>query len=124
MVARFIGQGMVRRAEVLGADGEGYCRARLWGVEARVRCADPTPGEADICLRAEHLKLVNPGPDSIAVTVRDAIYRGAATTVQVMPVDDSEDALPLSLNVSAAETPPALQAKVHIEIQDAWRIPH
>jgi iron(III) transport system ATP-binding protein len=123
MVARFIGHGMVRRAEILGADGEGYCRARLWGAEARVRCADSTPGEAEICLRAEHLKLVEPGPDSIAVTVRDAIYRGAATTVQVRPVDDSENALPLSLNVSAAETPPPPRAKVHVAIQDAWRIP-
>lgn len=123
MVARFIGHGMTRRAEILGADGEGYCRARIWGVEARVRCVDATPGPADICLRAEHLKIVDPGPGTIAVTVRDAIYRGAATTLQVHPVNDSDDSPPLSLNIPAAQTPPPPQATIHIAVEDAWRIP-
>ncbi len=123
MVARFIGHGMVRRAEILGADGEGYCRARLWGAEMRVRCADSTPGEADICLRAEHLKFADPGPESIAVTVRGAIYRGAVTTVQVLPVNDLDDLPPLSMNVSATEVAPSPETTIHIAVEDAWRIP-
>jgi iron(III) transport system ATP-binding protein len=123
MVAGFIGQGMVRQAEILGADGAGFCRARIWGVEVRVRCADANPGAAAVCLRAEQLKLADPGPGTIEVTVRDAIYRGAVTTLHVLPVGDSENAPPLSLNLTASEIPPTPGTKVHIAVEDAWRIP-
>ena len=118
MVAGFVGRGMVVPGEVVGADGDGYCVARLLGATVRVRCGNPSPGTATVCLRPDALAPGEAGPDRIAGQVVDTVYRGSMTSIEVRPDADPS----CTLRVDVGDVPPAAGALVHLEVCDGWRI--
>ncbi|MCB1742491.1 MAG: TOBE domain-containing protein, partial [Gammaproteobacteria bacterium] len=120
MVADFVGRGMLVDAQVLGADGDGHCQAELLGSRVRVRCDDPRPGPAKVCLRTEQLRVVA-APEAGAIQTRliDVIYRGPVSTLLLRP-DVNPQAL---LRVDVNTLPPALDSTLHVSVLDAWRLP-
>ena len=118
MVAGFVGRGMVVPGEVVGADGDGYCVARLLGATVRVRCGNPSPGAATVCLRPDALTPGEAGPDRIAGQVVGTVYRGSMTSIEVRPDADPS----CTLRVDVGDVPPAAGALVHLEVRDGWRI--
>ena len=119
MVAGFVGRGMVVPGEVVGADGDGHCIARLLGATVRVRCGEPSPGAAMFCLRAHSLVPGAAGSEQIAGWVVDTMFRGSTTSVEVRP--DADPSCVLRLEVEGA--PPEAGARVHLGVCDGWRIP-
>ena len=119
MVAGFVGRGMVVAGEVAGAHGDGYCAARVLGATVRVRCGDPSPGAALLCLRPHALVPGVAGPDRIAGRVADTIYRGSTTSLEVRP--DADPACTLRADVDGGA--PEAGSRVHLEVRDGWRIP-
>ena len=119
MAAGFVGRGMVVAGEVAGADGEGYCTARVLGATVRVRCGDASPGAATLCFRPHALAPGTPGPERIAGRVVDAIYRGSTTSLEVRP--DADPACTLRAEIDGVA--PEAGSTVHLEVRDAWRIP-
>lgn len=72
-----------------------------------------------LCLRAHSLALDRPGAGAIAGQVVDAVYRCATTSVEVRTDADAHVVLRLDI----AGEPPQVDARVHLEVRDGWRIP-
>lgn len=116
MVAEFIGKGVVVSGEVVTVDGSGHCAVDLFGSRWRLRCQTrQTPGPAKISLRPEQLCCADSG---IRAKVHRCIYRGASSTLEIVPITDQTSTLLLEL-----EQPPAPDTIVHLRIEDGWVIP-
>ena len=119
-VGAFVGRGAIVPVEVLGADGDGRVRARLFGVGATLRAAPgQRPGPAQACLRPENLALADAdAPDTVRARIVGALYRGAHDELELAP-----DAAPATLLRVDSRNPHAAGAAIGVRIDDGWVIP-
>jgi iron(III) transport system ATP-binding protein len=121
-VAGFIGEGMVLPVEVLSIDGDGTCRADLFGHGVRMRCSPaqlPTRS-ARACVRARDLALVAPASPGVDARIDHAIYQGGHFRLEAH-VEATVDA---HLHLIVPE-PSALAPgmAIRLDVADGWIIP-
>ena len=119
--ARFVGGGMVVPAEVVGVDGP-RVTARVLGSLVALR-GTGAPGEArQACLRAEGLRLAEPGTDdAVPCTVVATTYAGALSRVTLRPVPTGSAGE--LLVAQTAGRPPRVGEAVSVRIEDGWLLP-
>ena len=121
-VAAFIGEGMVVPAEVVDVDGQGRCRADLFGLSVSMRCT-PTQQRtraAQACLRAANLAIVDIGAPGIGARVVRAVYQGGHFRIEAQ----LEHADSVLVHLAAAEPCPlAPGGAIRIGIDDGWVLP-
>ncbi|MFY7777765.1 MAG: ABC transporter ATP-binding protein [Elstera sp.] len=120
-VARFIGDGMLVPAVLLGPkEGAGF-PVELGGQRLRVRATPgQAPGIVTLCLRAHDLALVPAGtPESLTAVAGDALYQGSYWRVSVR-VPTLSDRL---LDVETRQSPPEAGSAVGLQVLDGWVIP-
>jgi iron(III) transport system ATP-binding protein len=120
-VARFIGEGMIVPVDNVASNGDGICRADVFGHPVRMRHAarGPLPRTARACLRDSALRLVDRATPGIRVRVTAVIYQGGHFRIEAHP--DADPRLPLHFVVGE---PCALEPgqAIDIAIDDGWLI--
>ena len=125
-VARFIGEGMILPAEIVGADGDGKIRASICGVVCTVRAAVDAAqlARGRVCLRPRDLVPVPPdsaaGADSIEARVVRSVYRGGHFRIEARSATAPQEIL----RFDVAE-PSGFRAgdMIRLEITDGWLLP-
>ena len=115
---------MVVAAEVVGADEGSGVTARVLGSLVALR-GTGAPGEArQVCLRAEGLRLAEPGtPDAVPCAVVATTYAGALSRVTLRPAPAGSDAPGDLLVAQTAGRPPRVGDAVGVRIEDGWLLP-
>jgi iron(III) transport system ATP-binding protein len=120
IVSRFVGAGAVARGEVTATYANGHAAVALFGRQWQLRS---TPGQvigpAQICIRPEDLRIVEPGR-GFAASIARVLYQGGRTVVEAAPVMDPDTTLSLSLQSSEACV---RGATIHLALIDGWVIP-
>jgi iron(III) transport system ATP-binding protein len=121
-VARFIGEGIVVPIENVARDGDGTCRAALFGVPVRLRHApDGKPARAArACLRASDLRVVAADAAGVPSRVSNVVYQGGHFRVEAHVEAHPEAMLHLLVTEPC---PLAPGATVNIGVDDGWVIP-
>ena len=118
MVAEFIGQGGVLPCRAIApAEERGLYRVELAGGSLTLRAGpDQAPGSALACLRPEHVEIGEPGPDTVALRVERASFKGRHHQAEAR----TEDGARLTLQLRDR---PRVGEILHASIQDGWLIP-
>jgi iron(III) transport system ATP-binding protein len=120
IVSRFVGAGAVARGQVTATYANGHAEVALFGQQWQLRSAPGQPiGPAEICIRPEDLRIVEPG-QGFAASVARVLYQGGRTVVEAAPEDAPDTTLSLSLQSSKAC---AHGATIHLALVDGWVIP-
>ena len=121
-VARFIGEGMLAPVENVTLDGHGACRADLFGVSVRMRCAvSQQPVRSAIsCLRASALRLADPGITGVRAHVAGVIYQGGQFRVEARVDGHSATGLHLVVPEPCAIAP---GDAMNVTVDDGWIVP-
>ena len=122
VVAAFIGEGMVLPVDVRSVDGDGTCRAELFGHAVRMRCSPQQKSgrAATACVRARDLTIVGPLAPGVGARIDHAIYQGGCFRLEAHPTA----APALHLHFTVPE-PSALAPgmEIRFDVADGWVIP-
>jgi iron(III) transport system ATP-binding protein len=121
VVSRFVGGGAVVNGEVTATFANGHATVALFGQQWQVRSAPGQAlGPAEICIRAEDLRVVGDGT-GFGATVARVSYQGGRTVMEATPATASTTTLSLSLQSS--EVPPP-GSRIRLALIDGWVIPN
>ncbi|CAH1654562.1 sn-glycerol-3-phosphate import ATP-binding protein UgpC 2 [Hyphomicrobiales bacterium] len=124
MVASFIGHGMVLPLTNILPERAGRARARLFGRELMLRCAEDqrAAGQGELCVRAGDLTLTDAGGDGLACRVTRVVYRGGLFRVEAAV--EAEGGPTLSLDVPEPATVEVGDAvTIAVKPGQGWAIP-
>ena len=118
-VARFIGEGMLLPARILGTAGEGRVQVDIggWHVAVRRAAGSVPSGTARVCVRPRDLAIVGPGEPALDATVTRAIYQGGHFRIEARTAIAPDEVL----RCDVAE-PSRIQAgdAIRLVIRDGW----
>ena len=121
-VARFVGEGMIVPVDVISVSGDGNCSASLFGSTVRMRCAGTQRPASSMlaCLRADDLRVVDPGAQGTRAHLVRSVYQGGHFRLEAQ-LDGAKSPL---LRFFAPE-PCALAPgdRVNLAVDDGWVIP-
>jgi iron(III) transport system ATP-binding protein len=122
MVAQFIGQGILVPGEVRTAGREGWCMARVLGVDFKARCRpeQAAASSVKISLSPRTLRLAAADANGIRGRVRRAVYQGGFYKIEVSPETDPNILLVIQVPESSL---PAEGDAVTVAIDEGWVIP-
>ena len=121
-VASFIGEGMVLPVRVLSVGGDATCEVDLFGLRARMRCANSQKAApaARACLRANALRIVESNAPGVRAHVDAAIYQGGHFRVEAH-VDVSPDQILHLTTQEPCNLAPG--TALNVAVDDGWVIP-
>jgi iron(III) transport system ATP-binding protein len=122
-IARFIGEGMVFDAEVMGTASAGRCQVRLLGVTALLRCStSPRIGDRiQVCIRAPDIHIVSTGDTNIIpCRVSRLTYLGGRFRAEAIPDAFPGETIRLDLHEPCLVN---TDAAIAVLIKDGWVLP-
>jgi len=120
IVSRFVSAGAVARGDVTATYANGHAAVAMFGRQWQLRSSPGQMiGPAQVCIRPEDLRIVEPR-QGFAASVARVLFQGGRTVVEATPELDPDTTLSLSLQSSEACECGAI---IHLALVDGWVIP-